>query len=178
MRVVPLLLLVSCASTPVGEATITRAERDRSEPVVTYIVRGDQGDERVLGTLDAAGFLWRDAATPFVRLDGGARPLPPSRTEDVRWSIERDGAIRARVAAPGVAPFEMQLGLRVTDDGRLTHPGLGVAYVLREDGRVVTRHDDGREEVAARWQLKGPGVHDRKRAMVGLLLLDEVLQSL
>jgi len=54
---------------------------------------------------------------------------------------------------------------------------VGISYLLRDDGTVVQRFRDGREEVEPRWRVQGPAGTNRRRVMVGLVILDDFFDT-
>ena len=164
-------------------------------PTISYFIRV-QGREELLGTLAPDGTLARNPALPTgdkdandatlskaltVYLDGEGGPLPPQRPASadkplISWAMADDGTLTWRVDAPASlkAPStSFQRGSRVLPDGRVFFPTLKISHLLRDDGTVVQRFPDGREEVEPRWRVQGAVVANKRRAMVGLVILDD-----
>ncbi len=167
--------------------------------MLSYFVRV-QGREQLLGTLAPDGTVTRNPELPAgdedadgamvskalsVKLDADGRPLPPrapAKSDEPRitWSLGEDGSLTWRVDAPAALaspPIVFKRGFRVLPDGSTVLPRLGISYVLRDDGTVIQRFRDGREEVEPRWLVKGPVGTNKRRVMVGLVILDDFFDT-
>ena len=185
-------LVTGCASAPApaGHGPTTA----RPAGPISFFVRAEHG-ELLLGTLAPDGTLVRNPALPAgngeadaamvssVRLAADGRPVPHAGSAEeggVTWSLGDDGSLRCAIAAPAemeMPPMVFRRGFDVLADGRAVQPALGVSYTVRDDGSVVQRFRDGREEVEPRWRVQGASGTDRRRTMVALVILDDFFDA-
>lgn len=167
--------------------------------MVSYFVRVGPREQR-LGTLASDGTVTRNPELPTgdadadgatvskmlsVKPDPEGRPLPsraPTKADEPKmtWSLGDDGTVTWRVDPPAALaskPMVFRRGFRVLPDGSAALPTLGITYLLRDDGTVVQRFRDGREEVEPRWRVEGLAGSNKRRVMVGLVILDDFFDT-
>lgn len=191
-------LAVACGGTS-PHASHAQASAPKAQTrTISYFVRA-QGREDLLGTLTTEGTVVRNPAIATaddeedaeslarmlsVRLDADGRPLPgPAAAPDQPafvWSLGDDGALACTVTPPAgveLRPIVIERGFRVLPDGRAVLPELEVSYVLRDDGTIVQRFPDGREALEPRWRVEGASGTNKRRAMIGLVILDDFFDT-
>jgi hypothetical protein len=193
-------LLAACGGAPSKPPSTGQASPATKEVQKTsYFVRV-QGREQLLGTRAPDGALTRNPELPTgdedadgaalskalsVTLDADGRPLPAAaqgKTDEpkVTWLLGDDGSVTARVALPAALaspPMMFRRGFRVLPDGSAVQAALGISYLLRDDGTVVQRFRDGREEVEPRWRVQSSAGTSKRRLMVGLVILDDFFDT-